>query len=282
MPPAAAPSIFATAVDQPIIAANCPDCGVRDGVDHESGCTVAICMFTAKPREECDPQDHSAYGDEESPHGRDRWRDMPTPAFFAVKLGWWCRPDGQGGTVPCEAIDNGAVPDVDRLLRDAVYDPGVGWVVADVLPPDLRNLVSQHAHQVAQEAGSQVPWDEYAMEMLADQTTSWLSLAARRPVFDPEQLVGVERPLVAFTAAAELAEQLHRSVVNSHLDVAGSMWAAASGTATTLVKMLLAAGALGREIPPSIDVAETEAARIREADTADAGAAAKADAGVEA
>ena len=96
----------------------CPDCRAPVGVTHAAGCDVARCLVTGHQRLSCD---------EEHDCGVDVWTGTWPGEAECAEFGWWVQDRcAEGlGFVPCAAGAPGAVPDLNRLRWDAVWDPDV-------------------------------------------------------------------------------------------------------------------------------------------------------------
>lgn len=102
----------------------CPDCGVKPGVAHETGCDWARCLHTGGQR----LQHEGTILERTSGHdcGRDVWTGEFPGVEDARRLGWYSyfRPDyGEGtGWQTCSADDPRGGPDLNRLLTEARWD----------------------------------------------------------------------------------------------------------------------------------------------------------------
>lgn len=93
----------------------CPDCDARIGDEHGDQCDVARCWVTGGQRLSCMMR-HD--------HGDDTWTGRWPGEAEAEEFGWWTtlEPPGQGWkSVP--AGTPGAMPDLNRLHREATWDP---------------------------------------------------------------------------------------------------------------------------------------------------------------
>ncbi|SBW21076.1 hypothetical protein FDG2_1891 [Candidatus Protofrankia californiensis] len=114
-------------------APHCPDCSVAVGAAHHDDCDWAVCLATGGQRLMC----AGAEVDHDGDCGRDVWTGRPSGAAECVEFGWWVQDRGDEGLgfVPCAPDAPGATPDLDRLLRDAVWDPAAGrWQLRDTRP----------------------------------------------------------------------------------------------------------------------------------------------------
>lgn len=124
---------------------SCHDCAVSPGEPHLDGCDVARCLVTGGQRLQCYPEaaydpsdpewdeiafDH--YGD----CGQDIWTGEWPGDADCRRLGFWCRWEvdgklaefgpptwgGVGRWARCEADDDGATPDLNRLVVEAFWN----------------------------------------------------------------------------------------------------------------------------------------------------------------
>lgn len=94
---------------------HCPDCSAEaTGQPHADRCDVAVCLVTGLQRLSCE-HDHD--------HGRDVWTGTVRALADAVALGWFARMVPHRGWVACDPGPPDAVPDLNRLYADAVWDP---------------------------------------------------------------------------------------------------------------------------------------------------------------
>jgi hypothetical protein len=118
----------------------CPDCGVEPGTEHLPECDVARCLFTGEQRlqHELDPTIVQALVGPVprwSPHdcGHDIWTGEWPLHAEAVEYGWYVRwnptPHTEangitypGSWQPCEPGDDNAVPDLNRVAVECVWD----------------------------------------------------------------------------------------------------------------------------------------------------------------
>lgn len=133
---------------------NCPDCGVEIGQPHEDGCDVARCLSTGQQRLMC-PAPHSGFHD----CGQEIWTGLWPGTAECRDLGWFCywrdpAPGEQYGEfVRCSADHPDAIDDLNRLHRDAHWNPNTGrWepgpcdhsytdhVVVDEEGPDMLRV----------------------------------------------------------------------------------------------------------------------------------------------
>jgi hypothetical protein len=94
----------------------CPDCGVWPGREHDENCDVARCMATGRQRLSC-------FGGHDC--GQDVWTGEWPGDVECREFGWWVQDrcaEGMGW-LPCAPDDPGAVEDLNRLSRDAVWSP---------------------------------------------------------------------------------------------------------------------------------------------------------------
>jgi hypothetical protein len=94
--------------------ATCPDCGAPAGAEHGDGCDVARCLATGHQRLSC-TAGHGC--------GRDVWTGRWPGEAECAEFGWWARLQPPLGWVSCEPGWPDAQPDLNRLHREAVWDP---------------------------------------------------------------------------------------------------------------------------------------------------------------
>jgi hypothetical protein len=93
----------------------CPDCGVAIGAAHDDGCDVARCHATGRQRLSCD-HEHDC--------GAEAWTGTWPGVVECVELGLWAHfvPNGNPSWRPCGPDHPNAVPDLNRLVREGVWD----------------------------------------------------------------------------------------------------------------------------------------------------------------
>jgi hypothetical protein len=101
----------------------CPDCGAPVNAPHTEGCDVARCLFNGEQRVAHDSNSHDC--------GRDVWTGLWPGEAECVEFGWWSVFHGfskVGGTgwLRCGPDTPGAVPNLSRLLEEAVWDRSAG------------------------------------------------------------------------------------------------------------------------------------------------------------
>lgn len=102
---------------------NCHDCGVPPGTNHVLGCDVERCPSCGHQRISCGCDcDRTA-----APLP---WTGEWPGAADARRLGLWCKEGPKlfpwslvGTWVPCDATDEGARPDLNRLATVARWNP---------------------------------------------------------------------------------------------------------------------------------------------------------------
>lgn len=119
----------------------CPDCQVSTGVPHEDGCDVARCLRFGEQRlmHEMsggrpvviglgDGQFAFATPGDVHDCGRDVWAGEWPGVAECWEFGWWAYfvPNGDPSWRQCGPDDPGAVPDLNRLARDARWDAPAG------------------------------------------------------------------------------------------------------------------------------------------------------------
>ena len=97
----------------------CGDCGVKAGGVHDDGCDVARCMATGQQRLSCDGG-HDC--------GRGVWTGEWPGDAECREFGWWVQDRCEEGLgfVPCAPDAPEAMPDLNRLARDAYWDATTG------------------------------------------------------------------------------------------------------------------------------------------------------------
>lgn len=138
---------------------DCPDCGVKPGEKHEDGCDVERCPRCGMQNISCPciyivNEMNLANLEHEHP---DIYHNGPTPEMYAKwdaewgpqeqlwtgewpgyvecrEFGWYCRErpvqsTGHGFWMRCNADDEAARPDLNRLVVDAVWDAEKGRFV---------------------------------------------------------------------------------------------------------------------------------------------------------
>jgi hypothetical protein len=93
----------------------CPDCGVEAGSKHVGWCDVEQCSVCGKQRLTC-LCDHRA--------ARLPWTGEWPGIAECREFGWYAGVLPGSGWGPCSPTDEGAIADINRLIRDAVWDRG--------------------------------------------------------------------------------------------------------------------------------------------------------------
>lgn len=111
----------------------CPDCTAELGAKHQPDCQIAICVTTGHQR-----LMHAIHPPPPTPGlpididfhtcGEQVWTGYPTGAVEAAAYGLFVRLAALAdapivGWIPCEPGDPAAVPDLDRLVRTAQWNP---------------------------------------------------------------------------------------------------------------------------------------------------------------
>jgi hypothetical protein len=94
----------------------CPCCGVLPGEWHLRGCEVEQCPYCGGQALRCDSPDDPIPLDD-----RLRWTGQWPGEAEAIQFGWFCKR-GRSGWKPCRKYDPEAVPDLNRVRREAVWD----------------------------------------------------------------------------------------------------------------------------------------------------------------
>lgn len=93
---------------------SCPDCGAPPGQFHRSRCDVEQCPLCCGQLLSCGCK---VGGTPRLPWAGE-WRGVAE----CVEFGWYARLQDGYGWVSCSAKDKGAVPDLNRLMADAIWD----------------------------------------------------------------------------------------------------------------------------------------------------------------
>lgn len=111
----------------------CPDCTVGIGVKHRIDCLVALCVMTGQARvlhaiDQPPPPAGLPFDLDVHTCGEAVWTGYPAGAVEAAAYGLFVRPADPAdapfvGWIPCEPGEPGAVPDLDRLVRSAQWNP---------------------------------------------------------------------------------------------------------------------------------------------------------------
>lgn len=107
---------------------NCNDCGAQPGTPHEDGCDIARCTLTGMQRIQHECADHCDTCTC-TPCDPDIWTGEYPGSAEAREFGWFCywlEPKlGQdyGEWMPCDADHPKAMPDLNRLMVEAVWNP---------------------------------------------------------------------------------------------------------------------------------------------------------------
>ena len=106
-----------------MIQEDCPDCAAVPGTAHDVDCDVARCLATGRQRLGCE-QTHDC--------GQDIWSGEWPGDAECREFGWWVQDRcAEGlGFVPCAPDAPGAMADLNRLGRDAMWSTDrVRWVL---------------------------------------------------------------------------------------------------------------------------------------------------------
>jgi hypothetical protein len=94
----------------------CRDCGVTPGSLHVSGCCVETCGNCGGQRLSCDCSRAERLN-------RVLWTGLPVGYAECHDLGWFTRLNPiERGYVPCHPDDEGAGPDINRLVAECEWD----------------------------------------------------------------------------------------------------------------------------------------------------------------
>lgn len=98
----------------------CGDCAVPAGTAHEQGCDVARCLVTGMQRIACSRR-HDC--------GADVWTGTWPGDAECREFGWFALFSADDGWERCSADEPGAMPDLNRLVCEARWDPAAQrWV----------------------------------------------------------------------------------------------------------------------------------------------------------
>lgn len=155
----------------------CPDCAAGKGELHRQGCDVERCAF-------CGGQANSFCCG--MPRGRRlAWSGRWPGEEECEAFGWYAKLVPRQGWVQCSKDDEGAGPDLNRLLRDAKWDADAGCFVKEDSsgngPPDSKEAVffarikklSQSAEANAEDV--RVMAEQVRGIAIADWPASWSS-----------------------------------------------------------------------------------------------------------
>jgi hypothetical protein len=101
---------------------NCHDCGARPGALHEPDCDVERCPACGGQFISCGCPRHRK-------RRRLYWTGEWPGEAECREFGWYCKLVPGTGWMSCGADDPQAEPDINRLRREAVWDPRAGRFV---------------------------------------------------------------------------------------------------------------------------------------------------------
>jgi hypothetical protein len=113
-------------VENPLHQERCRNCDVSVGQLHELGCTVESCPYCGGQLITCGHMRSL----KRRPPDDDRlpWEGLCTGAAECIQWGWYARR-ATVGWVPCNQDEPDAIPDLNRLRKDARWDrPSKKWV----------------------------------------------------------------------------------------------------------------------------------------------------------
>src|SRR5262245_9119696 len=100
---------------------SCPKCGVRPGQLHHRGCGVEVCPNCGGQKLSC-----CCEGKPPARDPRNRrllWTGEWPGEAECREFGWYAKPGPNNqGWVPCQPDEAGAMPDLNRLHIEAVWD----------------------------------------------------------------------------------------------------------------------------------------------------------------
>ncbi len=102
---------------------NCPTCSAKPGELHRPGCNVEQCPMCGRQLLGCE---HFLVDVKKAPPDAERmpWAGQMPGAWQCREFGWYAKLNPQGqGYVPCQPDDPGAEPDLNRLAKEALWDP---------------------------------------------------------------------------------------------------------------------------------------------------------------
>lgn len=99
----------------------CPDCRVAIGEIHKAGCDVERCQECGEQKISCDCTEYT--------RPAIPWTGQWPGDAECREFGWWSRWVDGTGWVKCNALDDGASPDLNRLSVDAEWDADAGRFV---------------------------------------------------------------------------------------------------------------------------------------------------------
>ncbi len=94
----------------------CPDCGVLPGEFHRSGCDIEQCPYCGRQLIACVFPNAPPLDDSRP------WTGLWPRVAECREFGWFARLVPGRGWVPCEADEEGAVEDLNRLRVEAIWD----------------------------------------------------------------------------------------------------------------------------------------------------------------
>lgn len=93
----------------------CPDCQAHPGQLHQPGCSLDPCPACGNVFRSCQCLDDGT--------PRVRWTGYWQGTLECRAFGWYVRPIEGQGDVRCGRDHPDAVEDLNRLARDAIWDP---------------------------------------------------------------------------------------------------------------------------------------------------------------
>jgi hypothetical protein len=101
---------------------HCPACNAKPGTLHQLGCDVEQCPRCGRQLLSCA---HFLLGTVKAPPDQERlpWTGEWPGVQECREFGWWAKPNPAGsGYVACAPDDPEAQPDLNRLLKEGVWD----------------------------------------------------------------------------------------------------------------------------------------------------------------
>src|SRR4051812_14033760 len=94
---------------------SCPECGVRIGEPHHRRCDVEPCPYCGRQLTSCSCIGYIPNDDRMPWTGE--WPGVAECREYGLYTKW-----GRGGWEPCGADDPEAVPDLNRLIKEGIWD----------------------------------------------------------------------------------------------------------------------------------------------------------------
>ena len=109
----------------------CPDCCVMVGELHAKGCDIERCPDCGYPWFGC------SHRPENLAYPRIPWTGERPGDTECAEFGWYAILDPEApGWIACEPGTPGSTPDINRLYKEAAWDPKQARFVREPVPPD--------------------------------------------------------------------------------------------------------------------------------------------------